>query len=50
MTVTHQCVRSGAGGHSVYTPVLTIGVSVKGVLGDISDTGTIGRWERMLCL
>ena len=27
MTVTHQCVRSGAGGHSVYTPVHCMGTT-----------------------
>ena len=27
MTVTHQCVRPGAGGHSVYTPVHCMGTT-----------------------
>ena len=30
--------------------LLSTKLSVKGVLGDISDTVTIGRWVRMLCL
>ena len=31
MTVTHQCVRPGAGGHSVYTPVHCMGGPLGGV-------------------